>query len=185
MQCRRHGFEHWVGKIPWRRKWQPTPVFLPGKFHGQRSLAGYSLWGCKELNMTERLNYHHQGIWQLIGWRRGLMKRSQRWSDTLCLDEQKNIGAINMNTMIRDNSYLELHEKCGSGNWVLNGTYELVKGLPRWCNGKESACPCRRWERWGFNPWVRKIPWIRKWQPTPVFLPGESHGQRSLAGYRP
>ena len=36
------GFDPWVGKIPWRRKWQPTPVFLPGKSHGQRSLAGYS-----------------------------------------------------------------------------------------------------------------------------------------------
>ena len=40
----------------WRRKWQPTPVFLPGEFHGQRSLPGYSSWGCKELDMTERLN---------------------------------------------------------------------------------------------------------------------------------
>ena len=41
------GFYPWVGKIPWRRKWQPTPVFLPGKSHGQRSLVGYSLWSCK------------------------------------------------------------------------------------------------------------------------------------------
>ena len=44
-------------KIPWRRKWQPFPVFLPGKFHGQRSLACYSPWGCKELDMTERLTH--------------------------------------------------------------------------------------------------------------------------------
>ena len=42
----------WAGKIPWRRKWQPTPVFLPGKFHGQRSLVGYSPRGCKKLDMT-------------------------------------------------------------------------------------------------------------------------------------
>ena len=41
------------GKIPWRRRWQPTPVFLPGKFHGQRSLVGHSPWGHKELDMTE------------------------------------------------------------------------------------------------------------------------------------
>ena len=41
--CRSPGFDPWVGKIPWSRKWQPTP-FLPGEFHGQRSLAGYSLW---------------------------------------------------------------------------------------------------------------------------------------------
>ena len=49
-------------------------------------------------------------------------------------------------------------------------------------SGKESACQCRRLR---FDPWIRKIPWRRKWQPTPVFLPGESHGQRSLAGYSP
>ena len=49
------GFNPWVGKIPWRRKWQPTPVFLPGKSHGWRSLAGYSPWGRKELDMTERI----------------------------------------------------------------------------------------------------------------------------------
>ena len=47
-QCRSCRFSYWVGKISWRREWQPTPVFLPGKFHGQRSLAGYSPWGCKE-----------------------------------------------------------------------------------------------------------------------------------------
>ena len=55
-QCRRHKrrtFESWVGKIPWRRKWQPTRGFLPGESHGQRSLVGYSLWGCKESDMTE------------------------------------------------------------------------------------------------------------------------------------
>ena len=50
LQCRRPGFN------PWRRKWQPIPVFLPGKFHEQRNLGGYSPWGCKELDMTERLN---------------------------------------------------------------------------------------------------------------------------------
>ena len=48
-QCRRSGFNPWVGKIPWRRKWQPTPVFLPGESHGQRSLAGYSPWGHKRV----------------------------------------------------------------------------------------------------------------------------------------
>ena len=41
------GFDPWVGKIPWRKEWQPTPVFLPGEFHGQRRLAGYSLWGVR------------------------------------------------------------------------------------------------------------------------------------------
>ena len=58
-------------------------------------------------------------------------------------------------------------------------------GFPGGNNGKEPACQCRRPKRCRFNPWVRKIPWRRAWQPTPVFLPGESHGQRSLVGYRP
>ena len=45
-------FDPWVGRIPWKRKWQPTPVFLSGKSHGQRSLEGYSTWGQKESDMT-------------------------------------------------------------------------------------------------------------------------------------
>ena len=49
----RPGFNPWVGKIPWRRKWQPTPVLLPGKFHEQRSLVGYSPWDRKESDTTE------------------------------------------------------------------------------------------------------------------------------------
>ena len=52
-------------------------------------------------------------------------------------------------------------------------------------SGKEPACQCRRSQRRGFNPWVRKMPWRRAWQPTPVFLPGESYGQRSQVGYSP
>ena len=52
---RRPSFHPWVGKIPWRRKWQPTPVFLPGEFHGQRSLVGYSPWGRRESDTTERV----------------------------------------------------------------------------------------------------------------------------------
>ena len=55
MQCRRLGFSPWVGKIPWRKEWQPIPVLLPGKFHGPRSLAGYSPWGHKESDTTEWL----------------------------------------------------------------------------------------------------------------------------------
>ena len=52
-------------------------------------------------------------------------------------------------------------------------------------SGKESTRQCRRCKRLGFNPWIGKIPWRRKWQPTPVFLPGECCGQRGLAGYSP
>ena len=57
-QCRRPEFDPWIGKIPWRRKWQPTPAFLFGKFCGQRNLVGYSPWGREELDTTERLHFH-------------------------------------------------------------------------------------------------------------------------------
>ena len=52
-RCKRCRFDPWVGKIPWRRAWQPTPVILPGESHGQGSLTGYSPWSCKESNITE------------------------------------------------------------------------------------------------------------------------------------
>ena len=91
--------------LRWRRVWQPTPVFLPGEFHGQMSLAGYGPWGRKE-------------------------------SDT-------------------------------------------TVGLPWWLSSKESACNA------GNLGLIPVIPWRRKWQPIPIFLPGNSHGQRSLVGYSP
>ena len=58
----------------------------------------------------------------------------------------------------------------------------LTVGLPRRCGGKESTCQLRRFKRCGFESWVRKIPWSRKWQPIPGFFPGKFCGQRSLAG---
>ena len=66
IQCRRPWFDRWVGKIPWRRKWQPTPVVLPGKSDGRRSLVGYIPWGRKELDTTERLHFHFH--YQAVRW---------------------------------------------------------------------------------------------------------------------
>ena len=67
--------------------------------------------------------------------------------------------------------------------------YNLFKeesmGFPGSAGGKEPACQCRRHKRLSFHPWVGKIPWRRAWLPTLVFLPGESHGQKSLVGYNP
>ena len=60
-RCRRQGFDPWVGKI-WKRKWQPIPEFLPGKSHGQRNLVGYSPWGHKESDRTERLHFHFHSL---------------------------------------------------------------------------------------------------------------------------
>jgi len=59
---------------------------------------------------------------------------------------------------------------------------QVLKGLLWWLSDKESTYQFRKYR---FDPWVWKIAWRRKWQPTPVFLPGKSHGQRSLAGYNP
>ena len=73
-QCRRWErlkFHPWVGKIPWRRKRQPAPVFLPGKFHGQRRLSGYSSWGHEESDMTLSIHTHTEvtdGAWYLFIW---------------------------------------------------------------------------------------------------------------------
>ena len=55
LQCKRSSIDPWVGKIPWRSDRLPAPVFLPGEFHGQRNLKGYSPWGCKELDRTQQL----------------------------------------------------------------------------------------------------------------------------------
>ena len=68
-------------------------------------------------------------------------------------------------------------EQEGANHWHM--------GLLRWLRGKEPSCQWRRRRGPGLDPWVGKIPWRRQWQPTPVFLPGKSHGQRSLVGYSP
>ena len=60
-----------------------------------------------------------------------------------------------------------------------------IFGLPWWLSDKESTWKYRRHRRHIFDPWIRKIPWSRKWQPTPVFSPGEFHGYRSLTDYSP
>ena len=71
-QCRRCRFNPWVRKIPWRRKrrkWQPTPVFLPGKFHGQKSLVGCSPRGCKESDTTEHTGMQVKPMWLITLWK--------------------------------------------------------------------------------------------------------------------
>ena len=89
--------------------------------------------------------------------------------------------------------WLRLHSQCRgpgfdpwSGNQIPYGTTKTSAAKQvtkyRWLSGKESAC---RSKRCGFDPWVRKIPWRRKWKPTPVLLRGKFNGQRSLAGYSP
>ena len=70
-QCRSIWFSPWVEKIPWRREWQPTPVVLSGESHGQRSLAGYSPWACKELGHNRTTNTFTK-VGRDLGWGSGL-----------------------------------------------------------------------------------------------------------------
>ena len=82
------GFEPWVGKIPWRREWQPIPIFLPGEFHGQRSLVGYGPGGGKESDTNEGLTHTimtwHEG--STYCWKSNLLNlASQVFCDVLDL----------------------------------------------------------------------------------------------------
>ena len=80
--------------------------------------------------------------------------------------------------------FVRLLLSCLSTPPSIKAPYRYMR-LPRVLSGKESTCQCRRHKRRGFDPWVGKFLWGRTWQPTPVFLAGEFHGQRSLAGYGP
>ena len=106
MRCKGHRFNPWVRKIPWRRKRQPTPVFLPGKSQGQRSLVGYGPWGCKESDMTEptrRLpcKCQESGCLCFCGHGRDMAKNQafnaprQRLIGQLCCWPFQNLGLVN------------------------------------------------------------------------------------------
>ena len=82
-QCRRRRFHPWVRKIPWKSDWLPTPGFLPGESHGQRSLTVYGPWGHKESDRTERLT--HTSIHSGRENRFGMLGLVQRWVWNLCL----------------------------------------------------------------------------------------------------
>ena len=151
-QCRRckgSKLNPCVGKLHWGRTWEPTPILLPGKFHGQRSAAGYSPWGRKEWDVTEcaHTQTQHRQIY-LLG--------------ELNIHRDKGIWILG----IIDQSYHECKiQKI------------LFSGLPWWLRWSRICLQCGKP---GFDPWVGKIPWRREWQPTPVFLPGESFDRGAL-----
>ena len=167
--------------LPWSKKWQPTPVFLPGKFHGQRSLAGCSPWGRKRWTWLSDFHIHlifvyPRSCWWVSRLFVSLTTRSNAIANVLMYMLWRPYTNIPVASVFRSRiAGLKSGCICNCDRW-----WQI--SLPRWCNGKESACQCRRR---GFDPWVGKIRWRRKWQPTPVLMPGESHGQRSLSGYSP
>ena len=121
---RRPGCSPSAGKICWRKESLPTPVFLPVESQGQRSLASYNPWGCKELNVTDRLTLSLSGF-----------------------VEEKSIFQVNTNLQKEKKPFAKSPRCSDISHEVLSY-------------------------------------WRRKWQPTPMFLPGESQGQGSLMGCR-
>ena len=100
LQCRRPGFNPWVWKIPWTRKWQPTPLFLPGELHGQRNLVGYSPWSHKELDMTERLTLSHFFSQKILYHLLHIIERSD-WSCIMCSAQcLAHVNAIAINKVL-------------------------------------------------------------------------------------
>ena len=129
---------------------------------------GCSPWGLEESDTTERLHFHFS--LSCIGEGNGTPLQCS------CLENPEGAWWAAIYGVAQSRARLERRSSSSSS------------GPPRWhqwLKKEKSACQCRRQKRLGFNLWVGKIPWSRKWQPTPVSLPGESHGQRSLAGYSP
>ena len=139
---------------------------MPGKSHGQRSLVGCSPWGRKESDTAERLPFHFS---------------------------HSCIGEGNGNPL--QCSCLVNPRDGGAWRAAVYGVAQSRTRLKRLSSSSSSSSSSMWWLRWysiclprgrpGVNPWVRKISWRRKWQPTPVFLPGKSHGWWNLVGYSP
>ena len=149
----------WISSIPlWycrRRRWHPTPVLLPGKSHGQRSLVGWSPWGRWESDTTERFHFHFS--LSCIGEGNGNPLQCS------CLDNPRDGGAW----------------------WAaVYGVAQSQTRLKR-LSSSSSIVVVFQCRRPGFSPLVGRIPWRRKWLPTPVLMTGELHEQRSPVGYSP
>ena len=149
----RDSFDLWVGKIPWSRKWQPTPVFLPGKSHEQRSLADYSPRGCKELDTSERLNTQY--VSYILD--KKIIHRNEKhyWQGHV------DLWQLDKDTRKRVTGLLSALSSLGSG-------YNRFGGFPGGPDGKKSACNVGDWGL------------IRSWQPTPVFLHSQFYANHTI-----
>ena len=134
-----------------RSQWHPTPVLLPGKSHGQRSLVGCSPWGRWGSDTTERLHFH----FSLPCIREGNGNPLQ----CSCLENPRDRGAW----------WAAIYRVTQTQTWL------------KWLSSSSS----RSIRRSGFNPWVGNVLWRRAWQPTPVFLPGESPQIEEPGGLQP
>ena len=153
--------------MPWRRDWLPTPVFLPGESPVQRTLVGYSPWDHKESDSTERVK--HTQVKQRTDKLRTLQSK---WRDFVAA---KFLPFVSWEDDCADKTILYSNNRKA---WGFKGKRNLRNPMALPFLTAFLIVPQGL-------PWVGKMPWRRKWHPTPVFLTGKSHGRRSLVGYSP
>ena len=122
-QCRSCEFNPWVGKIPWRRKWQPTPVFLPAEFHWKRSLVSCSSWGLKESDTTKRLNNNKTS-------KQSYHKSNHNVSDLIDKWLSKVIGYLRKNINTLSCWYLLFSPLVMSNSWQPHGLQHTRLSCP-------------------------------------------------------
>ena len=142
---------------------------------GQGSLTSCSSWGCKESDMTEWLNWNETEVNLLLQLQSNSEENIQHFGEKhifwlyhkIVFSQIKNNMLWKLTLDTKDSTFCLLY---------------ISNGLPCCFSGKQPTCLCKRHK---FVSWVRMMPCRKKWQPSSVFLPGKSHGQRILTGYSP
>ena len=134
--------------------------------------------------ILSNVNFNWKVMLGKIEGRRRRGRQRMRWLAGITDSMDMSLSKLRELVMDREAWRAAIHGVAKS-EWLNWTELKAYQGLPLWHSTKESAYQCRRLRRHGFDSWVWKIPWRRKWQPTPVFLPGKSHGDRSPAGYSP
>ena len=152
-------FNPWVRKIPWRREWLHTPVFLPGEFHGKRSLASYS-----------PRSHRARQDWATFFFffsppRKSSSKGKQSGLNSLLFGHDIGRPRVDL--------------------WASHNHTKLTTDALRAQTGETRVSWSSQTCKWGCLSHNSRQFWKRKWQPTAVLLPGKSHGQKNLAGYNP
>ena len=131
------GFDPWVGKIPWSKKWQPTSTLLPGKFHGPGSLVGYRPWGCKDSDMTEHTAHTQRVEVRLSGGQNFLLfsqfgPRSLPIGIAVFCRAHISPGQPHNESWLFNNRLLEEQRASWRKDWYASGLLTLCLTPPQW-----------------------------------------------------